>query len=727
MKFRFTRQHDSVQCGIACMHMVCRHYGKNVPMSVLESMCPPSSDGTSLLGIVKTLQSFGFYTNCGKTNIDNLLLLPKPCILHWENRHFVVLYRTSEKWGVKHFFIADPAIGVVRYCEDVMLEKWTEPSDSRKGIAVVLSPTEKFYGNAENRGIDKLSLHSLIEIVKPYRVRFLVAFFTLLAGCIVQMAFPVLTQALVDKGINGRDISFVWLILIGQFSLSIGSAVMNFIRSKVLIRVGYHINMVGATGFMEKLFRLPMSFFTSRHSGDILQRMNDYGRIQSFLTGQMLSLSFALITFVAFSIVLLYYSFRILAVFYSFTALYVIWSLLFINKRKILDYDVFEKSAESQDNVWQLIKTVPEIKLQGCTERRKDEWKTIQEDLFSLQLRALSLQQSEDSGAVLINSLRNITITVMSALAVINGDLSFGMMLAIQYIIGQMSSPSEQFTGFVYAVQDMKISMERINEIRGVEDESCNSSKTFSVEKGKDITLSNVSFRYDRFAPMPTIDNISTKIETGKVTALVGASGSGKTTIMKLILGYYKDFTGNIEVGGGNLLDYNLDSWRSKCGVVMQDGAIFADTITGNITMSDSNFEKAKLKEACRMARIDDFIESLPLKYDTRIGPNGMGISEGQKQRLLIARAIYRNPQYLFMDEATNSLDANTEMEISAELESFYKGRTVLLIAHRLSTVSNADCILVVGEGKIMECGTHEELIEKRGEYYRLIKNQLCV
>ncbi len=726
MSFHFTHQLDAMQCGIACMHMVCRHFGKNIPMSVLEKMCPPTSDGTSILGIVKTLQKIGFDTECGKTNIKCLYNLPQPCILHWENRHFVILYKTRTIRKKEIFYIADPAKGLLKYGMDILQEKWASNTAPGKGVVITLCPNERFYKVSEYECQDKLSLRFFYQYVRLYKKSFLQVFFTLLIGCLIQLIFPILTQALVDKGINNRDISFVWLILIGQLILSVSSTGMDFWRRRIIMRIGFSLNMSVVMGFIEKLFRLPMTFFSARHTGDILQRMNDYGRIQAFITGQMLSISFSIVTLVAFSVVLLHYDIFICVIYFIFTAIYVLWSLTFVKKRKILDYDIFEKSAENQDNTWQLITNVQEIKLQGCTRRREKEWRNIQNNLFSVQLKSLNLQQTEGAGAFLINNIKNITITVFAALAVIDGSISFGMMLAIQYIIGQMSSPIEQLIVLVYSLQDVKISMERINAVCNIEDENDSVGKaSFGTEDIADITLNNIVFRYDRFSPQPTLKGINLKLEEGKVTAIVGASGSGKTTVMKLILGYSKEYDGSIKIGGRNLLSYNMDSWRSKCGVVMQDGVLFADTITGNITMSDTDYDEKRLKEACRIAQIDNFIETLPLKYNTRIGHNGMGLSAGQKQRILIARAVYRKPQYLFMDESTNALDANTEAKIVDNLEKFYRGRTVLLIAHRLSTVRKADKIFVMSQGRIIESGTHATLLKEHGEYYRLVKNQL--
>lgn len=728
MGFHFTHQLDAMQCGVACMHMACRHFGKDIPMHVLEKMCPPTSDGISVLGIVKTLQALGFDTQCGKTDVDGLFCLPKPCILHWENRHFVILYKTRKKGNVKYFYIADPAKGLVRYDEDILKEKWATLSMQLKGVAITLNPKKAFFTDKKLKKEDNLSFGFFLRYIKQYKKHFLKVFLTLFVGCLIQLLFPLLTQSLVDKGINSRDISFVWLILIGQLMLSVCSTGLDFLRRRILLHVGFSLNMSIVTDFIEKLFRLPMSFFSARHTGDILQRMNDYGRIQSFLTGQLLSISFAVLTFVAFSIILLHYSVLMFVIYYFFTALYILWSFVFIKKRKSLDYDVFEKSAENQDNVWQLITNVQEIKLQGCAMRRREEWKDIQEKLFTLQLKSLNLQQAEIAGSVLINNSKNITITVLAALAVINGDISFGMMLAIQYVIGQMSSPVEQLIELVYSLQDVKISMERINAICNTEDENDGVKELIREEdNNNDIMVNNVTYRYDRFSPLPTLDNISINIRQGKVTAIVGASGSGKTTIMKLILGYSKGYTGDIKIGNEDLRNLDLDSWRKRCGVVMQDGVLFADTITGNITMSDTDYDEERLKEACRIAQIEDYIETLPLKYDTKIGHNGMGMSAGQKQRILIARAIYRNPQYLFMDESTNALDANTEMKIIDTLGHFYKGRTVLLIAHRLSTVRNADEIIVMDKGRVIEMGKHETLLMKHGEYYRLVENQIGV
>ena len=537
---------------------------------------------------------------------------------------------------------------------------------------------------------------------------------------------PFLTQSIVDVGIKHQNIGLIWLILLGELMIVIGKTATDFIRRWLLLHISMRINISLVSDFFIKLLKLPMGFFDTKLMGDLLQRMNDHGRVQAFLTSQVLSTLFSILSFLVFGIVLCVYNMTTFWVFITGSILYGIWILFFLQQRKVLDYELFEHQAINQNKTYQFITTIQEIKLQDCENRRRWEWEDIQSDLFKVQMKSLRLQQTQEAGSVFINEVKNILITVMAATAVINGDITLGAMLAIQYIVGQLNSPVEQLMSFIYSLQDVKISLERINEIHMSKEEEDCSRKVMSFNDSlHSITLDNISFRYDQYALKNTIDNISFHIPEGKVTAIVGASGSGKTTLIKLILGYYPVENGIIKIGESDISEINLKWWRRQCGVVMQDGVIFSESIARNIAVDDGVIDKERLVRAAEIANIHDYIMGLPLKYNTIIGRDGVGLSQGQKQRILIARAVYKNPQFIFLDEATNALDAKNERAIVENLNEFYKGRTVVVVAHRLSTVKNADQIVVLDAGKVVEVGVHNTLIAKQGTYYNLVKNQL--
>lgn len=541
----------------------------------------------------------------------------------------------------------------------------------------------------------------------------------------LQLVLPFLTQAIVDVGIKSRDIGFVWLVLLGQLMLTLSRTALDFIRRWLLLHISMRVNISLVSDFFIKLLRLPMSFFDTKLTGDLLQRMNDHARVNSFLTGQTLSVMFSMLSLVVFGIVLLTYNVVIFIIFAAGSALYALWIAMFLKRRKVLDYELFEQQAINSNKTYEFITSMQEIKLQDCRQRRRWEWEDTQADLFGVQMKSLKLQQTQEAGSIFINELKNIIITVVSATAVINGELTLGMMLAVQYIIGQLNSPVDQLMGFLYSLQDVKISLERINEIHRADDENAKGHVMRPADMTHDIRLDGMSFRYDPHSPSKTIDGVSLYIPEGKVTAIVGASGSGKTTLVKLMLGYNPVEAGQITAGGTDLAKTDLDWWRRQCGVVMQDGVIFSESIARNIAVDDGDIDKERMVKAAEIACIKDYVMSLPLKFDTKIGRDGMGLSQGQKQRILIARAVYKNPHYIFLDEATNSLDANNERAIVENLSRFYKGRTVVIVAHRLSTVRHADNIVVIDGGHVAETGTHEQLTEKRGMYYRLVKNQL--
>lgn len=559
-----------------------------------------------------------------------------------------------------------------------------------------------------------------------YRKYFLLIFFSLMLGSVLQLVMPFLTQAIVDLGIVHKDIHLIWLILWGELMIILGRTVTDFMRRWLLLHISMRINISLVSDFFIKLLKLPMFFFDIKLIGDLLQRMSDHSRVQLFLTNQVLGMIFAMLNFVVFGGVLLVYSQMIFVVFLLCSSVYGLWIAYFLGRRKVIDYEMFEQQAINQSKTYQFITSMQEIKLQDCEHRRRWDWEDTQADLFRVQMKSQKQQQMQEAGSIFINELKNIFITVLAATAVINGKITFGTMLAIQYIVGQLNSPIEQLMSFIYSLQDVKISLERINEIHVMDNED-NASRSITeyMNYANGIELSSISFRYDPHGPHYVLNNVSMTIPKGKVTAIVGASGSGKTTLIKLMLGYYPVERGCIKIGDTNISVMNLKWWRRQCGVVMQEGVIFSESIARNIAVDDGDIDVERLEKAAEIACIKDYVMSLPLKFNTKIGRDGVGLSLGQKQRILIARAVYKDPDFIFLDEATNSLDANNERAIVENLSHFYCGKTVVIVAHRLSTVKNADQIIVLDGGKVVETGNHEMLTACRGVYYNLVRNQL--
>lgn len=558
-----------------------------------------------------------------------------------------------------------------------------------------------------------------------YRKYFFQILLGLVLGCVLQLIMPFLMQGIVDLGIRHRDVGLIWMILLGEMMIVTGRTATDFIRRWLLLHISMRINISIVSDFFIKLLKLPMSFFDTKLMGDLLQRIGDHSRVQNFLTGQVLNIVFTVLSFMIFGIVLFVYNKLIFCVFVAGSIIYGLWISSFLQRRKVLDYELFEQQAINQNKTYQFITSMQEIKLQDCERRRRWEWEDTQADLFRIQMKSLKLQQTQEAGSIFINEVKNILITVFAATAVINGQITLGAMLAIQYIVGQLNSPVEQFMSFIYSLQDVRISLERINEIHEGENEETNENQAMAFGAEKSIKINGIDFKYDPHAVKKTLDGVSLFIPEGKVTAIVGASGSGKTTLIKLMLGYYPVMAGAISIAGRNINEYNLKWWRRHCGVVMQDGVIFSESIARNIAVDDGEIDMERLERAARIANIHDYVMGLPLRYNTNIGRDGVGLSQGQKQRILIARAVYKNPDFIFLDEATNALDAKNERAIVESLDEFYKGRTVVVVAHRLSTVRHADQIIVVDGGKIVETGTHTSLIERRGAYYNLVKNQI--
>lgn len=719
MNFPFYKQPDQMDCGPTCLRMIAKHYGKNFTLQHLREISGINREGVSLLGISEAAEKIGFRTMGSRLTLEQLSELELPYILHWNQNHFVVLYRIKK--GV--YYIADPGKGLIQFTLAELKQRWISNDDF--GIALILSPTPDFYTQEGDKS-EGLNWGYLFKYLYRYKQLVIQLFVGLGVGSLLQLIIPFLTQSIVDIGINTRNLNFIYIILIAQTMLFLGRMSVDFIRSWILLHISTRINISILTDFLIKLMKLPMSFFDTKMTGDIMQRMNDQKRIESFLTGPTLSIIFSLFNLIIFTGVLAYYNVNIFFIFLVSSVLYSLWVIAFLKKRRELDFKRFDISSKNQSSVVQLISGMQEIKLNNCEQQKRWEWEHLQAGLFKFSVKSLSLTQIQQSGAFFINEGKNILITFLVAKAVIDGQLTLGGMMAIQYIVGQVNSPIEQMLGFIQQLQDAKISLERLNEIHQMEDEEpVNQTFLHELPSQKTIHLNQVTFTYPGAGNEPVLKGVDLTIPEGKTTAIVGMSGSGKTTILKLLLRFYTPQKGEIKLGATYMDQIGYRYWRGKCGIVMQDGFIFSDSIAKNIAVADEYPNMQKLQHAINVANIGDFIDGLPLGLNTKIGAEGNGISQGQKQRILIARAVYKDPEFIFFDEATNALDANNESVIMNNLVEFFKSRTVVVVAHRLSTVKNADNIVVLHKGIIIEQGTHAELTKSKGEYYNLVKNQL--
>lgn len=726
--FPFYRQLDHMDCGPSCIRMVAKHYGKTYSGEYLREKCYITREGVSMLGMSDAAEAIGIRSLMVSVDFECLKEeVPLPCIAHWRQRHFVVVYKISKT----HIYVADPGFGKIKYSREKFLQGWLyNKREDEDGILLLLEPSPEFYGLEEQKGNHQTrqGLGFLSPYFKPYGRYLVQLLLGLIAASVIQLIFPFLTQSIVDYGINQQNISFIYLILAGQLMLFFSQSAVGLIRSWILLHLGTRVNIAIISDFLIKVMKLPISFFDSKRIGDLLQRIEDHRRIEHFLSSTSLDVVFSAFSLLIFGIILAFYSRFIFFIFFIGTLLYLIWVLFFVKKRAVLDYKRHDESAENRSNMIQLIQGMQEIKLNNSEKRRRWEWEGIQARLFNISIKSLALEQYQNIGGTFINELKNILITFIAATSVIEGKITLGMMLAIQYILGQLNGPINSFLRFVQSTQDAKISIDRLTEIHGKEDEIDEYQQSIhEIPETADIHLEDVSFQYGGPSSRFVLQNLSVSIPRGKVTAIVGASGSGKTTLLKLLLKFYPCTSGSILIGRTPIDQINSRHWRQSCGVVMQDGFIFSDTIARNITESNSEglISKDRLKQAVEIANLGDLIETLPMGFQTNLSWNGVKLSGGEEQRVLIARAVYKEPEFLLFDEATSALDANNERIIMENLQAFYEGRTVLVIAHRLSTVKQADQIIVLDQGKIVEVGNHQDLTALRGTYYTLVKNQL--
>ena len=728
MSFRFYSQLESVDCGPACLRMVLAHHGKDYSLNELKDLCHVTRVGITLHDIISAAKNTGFDTSAARATIEQIEELPLPAILFWRQEHYVVLHKIERKRdGERLFHVADPAYGKIQLREESFQREWMR--NETKGVILLLQPADDFASHVPNAAYQEQGIKRLVEYgykaVQSHKGSFSLASLFFGVAMITNWLTPILFQRMIDQGVLPKSMSIVLYILLAQFFVFAGNIVSDYFSSKILLNVNFKLGMGFLSDFLFKIIRLPVKFFDIRLNTDLIQRMDDQERLQGFLTHRLTGFAIALFNLIAFSIIIFYYSAYSFLIYLFFSAASIAWTVLFLERRKVLDYSRFSVMAENKNNVYEMIMGMPEIKINNAQHAKISAWQLNQEKLNGILLRGLHLNYYQLFGVNTFNKMKDIAIIGLCAYLVINNRMTLGIMMSISYILGQLTRPIEQIVDFLRSAQDARLSFDRMEEIQRKEDENCGSSLPVATTLKSGFTIDRISFKYEGSYNQFVLRDVSLCIPKGKITAIVGTSGSGKTTLLKLLLGFYYPQQGSVLLNGQPFNQLDVSQWRSKCGVVMQDGYIFSGTIAQNIAIAEEKHDADRLRTALHMACIDEFVDSLPMGFNTKIGKSGIELSGGQKQRLLIARAVYKNPDFIFFDEATSSLDANNETRIMHNLDRFFQGKTVVVIAHRLSTVRNADQIIVLDKGSVVEMGHHHELVSNRNSYYELVRNQL--
>jgi len=723
--FPCDRQMDMMDCGPACIKMIAKHYGKYYSLQYLRDKCGTTKEGVSFLDISYASESIGLKTLPLKCTIDDLITkIPLPVIVHWHNSHFVVVYNTDIRSGI--IYVSDPAKGLIKYKRNEFEKFWLKKDEGKRGVLMAIEPQPEFFQDKDHIEIERRkTVENFLNYFRPYKKNFLNLFAVMLLATILQSFLPFIAKAVIDIGIQTRDINFIYIVLAANIAIYVCILLSNMVRDWILLHITSRVNIALISDYLIKLMLLPITFFENKMTGDILQRANDHERIRSFIMNNSINMLFSFLTFFVFGIILLIYNLTIFWIFFIGSMLYIIWVILFLKLRKKLDWEYFELVSKNQSYWVETIAGIQDIKINNYEKPKRWKWEDIQARLYRVNVRALNVTNIQNLGAQFIDNIKNLAIIFFCAVAVIQGKMTFGVMISTQFIIGILNGPVQQFIQFIISFQFAKISFLRLNEIHQLKSEHEGvGTNSFDLPENKNLLVNNVSFQYTPTGPF-VLKNILLFIPEKKVTAIVGDSGSGKSTLLKLILRLYTPSLGEIHIGNMNINNISLKQWRDKCGAVMQDGKIFNDTILNNIVLDDEKINYAKLKRAIDTANIATEIEKLPLGYQTMMGEQGRGLSGGQKQRVLIARALYKDPDYLFFDEATNSLDTLNEQKIVESLDDVFKDKTVIVVAHRLSTIRKADQIIVMQDGMVIEIGTHETLMDTKGRYYQLIQSQL--